>query len=213
VSQFGVRTLQHCTTHNTTPHFGHNANCPTLPLSHRTHTKHLRCIPLATAERFSPPASCCLVTPLDVVSLRLVVVTAMGRKLIFWVTVQKQIPSDVFILLLFAAMPENFFDLKHYFTPNTTPRHPCSYPATCYRTRVQLATNWARLALWLQRTPPPPLPQLILFTETRLKLLKENFNHWTTIIETAAETILVNWMCFTSQWLVSTRQICCTCWK
>jgi hypothetical protein len=75
-------TLQHGTTHNTTLHFGHNANCPTLPLSHRTHTKHLHCLPLATAQRFSPPArvSC---HSMGVVSLRLLLVTAMGRKSIF----------------------------------------------------------------------------------------------------------------------------------
>jgi hypothetical protein len=71
-------TLQQGTTHNTTLHFGHNANCPTLPLSHRTHIIHLRCLSLATAKRFSLPASWCLVTPLCVISLRLLLVTAMG---------------------------------------------------------------------------------------------------------------------------------------
>jgi hypothetical protein len=160
--------LQHDTTHNTTL-FRTYVNYTTPPLSHRTHTHTYiwytcaASLSLASAELSSLPASWCLVSPLCAVSLCLLLVTDMGRKFVFSVTVQKQFLSDA--LLLFADMPKNI-DFKHCSTRNTTPRVLCRWLAAYYQPRAPLEANWALPTLWCNNELPPPL---LLYTEPRLK--------------------------------------------
>jgi len=74
---------------------------------------------------------------------------------------------SIVVFFLFADMPENSLDFKHYCTGNTTPRTHAGWLAVCGCSRVWLGTNSAVATLWCNNEPHP----LLLYTEQGLVLL------------------------------------------